>query len=100
MKLDIGDLVALKEWIEFGPEHEQMTTSGYRARVETAVRALVRDNPVLQKLQVGEAVSDAEITELARLLQEQDPFVTEEMLRKVYDHKTARRKTTRRSPSR
>jgi type I restriction enzyme R subunit len=67
-----------------------MTTSGYRARVEAAVRAMVKDNPVLQKLQVGEAVSDGEIAELARLLQEQDPFVTEEMLRNVYDHKTAR----------
>ena len=90
MRLDIGDLVALKEWIEFGPEHERMTSSAYRTRVEAAVRALVKDNPVLQKLQVGEAVTDAEIAELARLLQEQDPFVTEAMLRKVYDHKTAR----------
>jgi type I restriction enzyme R subunit len=90
MKLDIGDLVALKEWIEFGPEHERMTTSAYRTRVESAVRALVKDNSVLQKLQTGASVSDGEMAELARILREQDPFVTEEMLRKVYDHRTAR----------
>ena len=90
MKLDIGDLVAFKEWVEFGPEHERMTTSAYRSKVEAAVQALVKDNPVLQKLQDGEPVSTAEITGLAHILQVQDPFVTEQMLRKVYDHKTAR----------
>jgi type I restriction enzyme R subunit len=89
MKLDLGDVVALKEWVEFEPQHERVTSSVYRARVEAAVRALVKDNLVLQKLQVGEPVTGAEIAELARLLHEQDPLVTEETLREVYDHKTA-----------
>ncbi len=51
---------------------------------------LVDDNPVLKRLKSGEQVSDAEIRELADLLRRQDPYITEELLRKVYDHKAAR----------
>jgi len=40
MKLDIADLVAVKETIEFGPGHERMTSSAYRERVEARVQAL------------------------------------------------------------
>jgi type I restriction enzyme R subunit len=89
MKLDIQDLLAVKQWVEVGPEHERMTSAGYRQRVEAFVRALVAENTVLQKLQAGQEVTDEEIHELADLLERQDPFVTEELLRRVYDHKTA-----------
>ena len=87
--LDIADLVAVKEWIEFGPEHERMTSSAYREKVEAYVRDLVANNLVLQKIKNGEEVSDTEIQDLINLLQQQDLPVTEETLRKVYDHKTA-----------
>ncbi len=90
MKLDLADLVAVKEWVEVGPEHERLTTVEYRTRVEAAVRALVEDSPVLQKLRDGAELDDVEVHELARQLAEQDPYVTEELLRKVYHHKTAR----------
>ncbi len=90
MRLNVADLVAVKEWIEFGPEHERLPTSVYRQRLEASIRALVAENRVLQKIQSGQSVSEAEVLELARLLQSQDPYVTEETLRKVYDHKTAR----------
>jgi type I restriction enzyme R subunit len=89
MKLDIQDLLAVKQWVEVGPEDERMTSAGYRQRVEAFVRALVAENTVLQKLQAGQEVTDEEIHELADLLERQDPFVTEELLRRVYDHKTA-----------
>jgi len=90
MRLDITDLVAVKEWIEFGPEHERMTTSAYREKIEAYIRGLVTESPVLHKIQAGQDVSKREIHELADLLRRQDPYVTEELLRKVYDHKTAR----------
>lgn len=89
MHLNLGDLVAVKDWIEFGPEHERMTSSAYRERVEAYIRELVDANPVLQKIRAGESVTEDEVQELAAILQEHDPFVTEDLLRKVYDHRTA-----------
>lgn len=88
--LDIADLTVIKETIEFGPSHERLTTRAYRERVEEAVRGLLAVNPVLQKLHAGEDLSDREIEDLAALLRSRDPFVTEELFRKVYDHRSAR----------
>lgn len=88
--LDIGDLVAIKEWVEFGPEHERMSTGAYRAKVEALVRELVAENPVLRKLQAGEPVSDAELGELAEVLGHSVLHVTEGVLQRVYDNKGAR----------
>ena len=90
MKLGIPDLLAVKEQIEFGPEHERMTSSVYREKVEEYIRSLVAENPVLQRIQGGEEITDEEINELARLLEAQALHVTEDVLRKVYDHKTAK----------
>lgn len=90
MKLQLKDLTVIKERVEFGPEHERMTSRAYRERVEAYILSLVDENPVLRRIQAGEQVSDAEVMALARLLQNQDPYVTVELLRKVYDHKTAR----------
>lgn len=90
MKLQLKDLTVIKEWVEFGPEHERMTSRAYRERVEAYILSLVDENPVLRRIKAGEQVSDAEVMTLARLLQRQDPYVTVELLRKVYDHKTAR----------
>ena len=47
VRLDIPDLLAIKETIEFGPDHERMTSSVYREKVEAFVRSLVEANPVL-----------------------------------------------------
>ena len=90
MTLDIEDLTVVKDWIEFGPENERMSTRAYRERVEQYVRELVEQDPVVAKIANGEEVGEAEIMSLARTLKEHDPEVTEELLRKVYDHKTAR----------
>ena len=90
MRLDIADLMAVKEWIEFGPEHERMTTSAYREKVEDYILGLVDENRVLRKLKTGEEISESDIMNLARLLEAQALHITEDRLRKVYDHKTAR----------
>jgi type I restriction enzyme R subunit len=89
MKLDIADLLASKEWVEVGPEHERITSSAYRARVEAYIQELVDSNPVVAKIKAGEAISDDEIHELADLLERHDPHITVELLRKVYNHRTA-----------
>jgi len=67
-----------------------MTTSAYRERMEAHIRGLVAENEVLQKLKAGTGISKSEIRDLAHLLEAQSPHVTEDLLRKVYDHKTAR----------
>lgn len=88
--LHIQDAVEVRETVEFGPEHERLSTSAYREKVEAFVLSLVDENPVIQKLQAGEDLSPAEVRALADLLAAHDPYVTEDLLRKVYDHKTAR----------
>jgi len=90
MKLDLEDLLAVKETIEFGPDSQRMSVSAYREKVESYVLGLVDGNPVLRKIKDGEEISDAEVMDLAQFLREQDPHVTEDLLRKVYDHKSAR----------
>jgi len=89
-KLNIQDLLTVKETIEFGPKHERMTIDRYRNKVEEFIRELVKTNPVLQKIAGGDEVTDEEITELANILEEHYPNVTEYILRKVYDNKNAK----------
>ena len=50
---DLQDLLVQKDYIEFGPKHERLTTNQYRLKVEEFIRDLVRTNPALQKLSQG-----------------------------------------------
>jgi type I restriction enzyme R subunit len=90
LQLALTDAVAIKETVDFGPEHEGITTSGYRARIEAEVRALVDAHPVMARIAAGEEPSDAEMAELAELLRGLDPTITEEVLREVYDLRSER----------
>jgi len=90
MQLDIGDLAVIKEMIEFGPQHERLSTAAYREKVEAFVRQLVEENQALRKLEAGEDVTDGEVHELAEILESNALHVTEDILRKVYDNKRAR----------
>ncbi|HEC66328.1 MAG TPA: restriction endonuclease subunit R [bacterium] len=89
-ELDLRDETLLKEVVEFGPENERMTVHKYREKVEAIIKELINSNFVLQKLQAGQEISDQEIEELASILEGRDPWVTEDLLRKVYDNKKAR----------
>lgn len=89
VQLDLEDLLVVKETIEFGPGHERITTKAYRERAEALVRELAERNPVLRKIQAGEPVSAAEVQSLADTLASQDPYVTENHLRRAYDHRKA-----------
>ncbi len=89
-ELDLRDETVIKAYVEFGPENERLTVEKYREKVEAAIKALVSSNFVLQKLQQGAALSEEEVEELAAILHSRDPWVTEELLRKVYDNKKAK----------
>lgn len=90
MKLDLADVRVIKEKVDFGPEHEGLTTSGYRARIEAEVRALVNAHPVMARIAAGEEPTDAEMDELAHILRGLDPIITADVLRSVYDLRSAR----------
>jgi type I restriction enzyme R subunit len=66
-----------------------MPVATYREKVEAAIRALRAENPILQRIQSGETVSEADLRELADLLRKQDPEIDETRLRLVYDVRTA-----------
>jgi type I restriction enzyme R subunit len=89
VSLNLADLVAQRERIVAGPDGRDMPIATYRQRVEEAIRTLLAGNPVLQRLQTGQPVTDADLRELAELLRRQDPEIDEERLRKAYDVRTA-----------
>jgi len=89
LSLNLADLTTVHERLVVGPDGRDMPIAAYRQRVEEAVRALVTENPALQRLQSGEPVSDRDLRDLAELLRRQDPSIDEERLRKVYDVRTA-----------
>lgn len=87
---DLQDLLVQKNYIEFGPKHERLTTSQYRIKVEEFIKELVKTNPALQKLSQGQDLTEDEIAKLARILEEHYPNVTEYILREIYDNRSAR----------
>ena len=88
--LDLVDELHKKEWVEFGPQHEAVNISRYREMVEALIAELTEHNPVLQKIKNGEPVSADEADQLADLLHEEHPHITEDLLRQVYKNRKAR----------
>lgn len=87
--LDLADELHKKEWVEFGPQHEAVSVSRYREMVEALIVELTEHYPVLQKIKNGEVVSTDEAYELAELLHEEHPHITEALLRQVYKNRKA-----------
>ena len=87
--LDLADELHKKEWVEFGPQNEAVSVSRYREMVEALIVELTEHNPVLQKIKNGEDVSNDEANELAELLHEEHPHITEALLRQVYKNRKA-----------
>ncbi|MBI9108452.1 MAG: DEAD/DEAH box helicase family protein [Spirochaetales bacterium] len=87
--LDLTDIVKTKNMVEFGPEHESVSISKYKEMVEALVLELTISNPILIKIKEGKAISDEEAAALGKLLQEEKPHITEELLRSVYKNRRA-----------
>jgi type I restriction enzyme R subunit len=87
--LDLADELHKKEWVHFGPQHEAVSITRYREMVEALIAELTKHNPVLQKIKNGDAVSASEANELAELLHEEHPHITEDLLRQVYKNRKA-----------
>ena len=89
-QFDFTDVVKTKEMVEFGPEHEAVSISKYREMVETLIMELTLSNPILQKIKEGMEISEEEANDLATLLHDEHPHITEDLLRNVYKNRKAR----------
>lgn len=89
MELALKDLTVVKEKIDLGGDLGRISIAAYRERIESFIRDLVGQNPVLRKLQHGQELSRDEIHELAELLESSELQVTEERLQQIYDNRTA-----------
>ncbi|MCH2228694.1 MAG: DEAD/DEAH box helicase family protein [Crocinitomicaceae bacterium] len=89
-KLNLQDVIQTKEMVEFGPQNEAVSISKYREMVEAKISELIENNPILQKIKSGEQVTEGEAEQLAEELHEEDPHITEQLLRKVYNHQKAK----------
>lgn len=88
--LDLTDELYNKEWVEFGPENEGVSTTRYREMVESMIAELTDHNLVLQKIKSGEVVHSNEAHQLAEQLYQEHPHITEDLLRQVYKNRKAR----------
>lgn len=89
-KLDLKDIVVDKDFVEFGPEQEAISIAKYRELVEEKINALTTENPILQKLKNGLDITQEEAKILAEDLHNEQPYITEELLRRVYNNQKAR----------
>ncbi len=71
-------------YVEVGPEGERVDKREYITDWEKAVRAATSADPVLQKIQDGQALSDTEAAALAARLNQPAHYFTEENLRHAY----------------
>jgi len=89
-QFDFTDLLKTKEMVEFGPEHSAVSVSKYREMVEKLIMELTESNPILQKIKEGEDITEDEAQELATLLQDEHPHITEDLLKNVYKNRKAK----------
>jgi len=89
VKLDLQDIIKEKEFVEFGADQESVSISKYKEMVENKINTLLQENVILQKLKKGEQITPQEIDELALTLHKEDPFITIDLLRRVYMNKKA-----------
>lgn len=88
-KFDFADITTKKEFVEFGPQNESVSIAKYREMVEEKIKELTSNNPILQKIQKGESITEEEVNELANELHEENPHITIDLLRRVYNHRKA-----------
>jgi type I restriction enzyme R subunit len=88
-KFNFADVLAAKEFVEFGPEHESLSIAQYRQLVEQKVIELTASNPILQKIRDGQLVDETDAETLAAQLHDEHPHITLQLLRRVYQHQSA-----------
>lgn len=88
-KYDFEDIIREKEFVEFGADRESVSITKYKEMVENKIAELLDKNPILQKLKNGVTITHEEIESLAKTLHNEDPYITIDLLRRVYMNKKA-----------
>lgn len=89
VKYDFEDIIKEKEYVEFGADRESISISKYKEMVENKIAELLDKNQILQKLKNGQNIFQEEIEALAKMLHDEDPYITIDLLRRVYMNKKA-----------
>jgi type I restriction enzyme R subunit len=84
VELHLPDYIATRRWIIYGPSGEGAFAESYREKVEAHIRRIADKQPALIKLKKGIPLSDEDIEVLSGALNQADLFVTEDVLREVY----------------
>jgi type I restriction enzyme R subunit len=78
--------------VDGGVEYKRLSTRlkfsdmpGFRKRVQEVLLNLFHENPTLQKIKAGNAVSDADLKALVSLILTQHPTVDQEILREFFE---------------
>jgi len=87
LTLNLPDSVTSRHWILYGPSGEGAFVESYRKQVETHVHNLVDQIPVIYKLKHAseEQLSAKDVQIIADTLNRPDLFITEEILRQIYE---------------
>ena len=88
-RLNLKDIIKEKEFIEFGASNESVSITAYKEMVEAKIGELLAQNTILQKIKEGKAISQDEVSELTELLADESPYITIDLLRRVYHNKKA-----------
>lgn len=88
-KYDFEDIIKEKEFVEFGADRESVSITKYKEMVEEKIAQLLASNPTLQKVKNGASITPDEIESLAKTLHNEDPYITIDLLRRVYMNKKA-----------
>lgn len=89
VEINLPDSISQRSWIIYGPTGEGAFAESYREQVEALVLRLADELPALAKLKSGEILSDDELDGIAATLNQTDLFVTEDTLRKAFEHPAA-----------
>jgi type I restriction enzyme R subunit len=89
VEINLPDSITQRSWIIYGPTGEGAFAESYREQVEALVRRLAEELPALARLKSGETVTDEEPDSIAATLNQADLFVSEDTLRKAFDHPAA-----------
>ena len=88
LTLNLPDSIIDRRWIIYGPSGEGAFVDHYRMQVETFIKELAEQSPALYKIKHGtpdETPKLHELQEIADTLNRPDLFITEKVLRQVYE---------------
>lgn len=87
--LHLPDKIALRRWVIYGPAGEGAFADSYREQVEAYVHDTAQNNTTMHKLRRGDKIDQSDIEVLAKQLNQADLFITERILKDVYEHPDA-----------